>query len=131
VRVKSLLEPLLRISNAAFCVLLTAFAAVQYNDPDIYLWIPVYLLPAFLSGRLAYRPADPLTPLMHTFLVVGLGAGIAATVWTWPEVEGFWRREVWWESEPVRESMGLMIAVAALVVAAISASIHTRRRGAR
>ena len=128
---ESLLQSPLRFANASFCILLTAFAAVQYNDPDIYMWLPVYLWPAFLSGRAAYRPADLMTPVLLTLLIAGLVFGIAAVVWTWPEVAGFWRREVWWESEPVRESMGLMIAVAALAVAAISASIHTRRRGAR
>jgi hypothetical protein len=125
------MDILLRIANALFCVLLTAFAAVQYNDPDSYLWIPVYLLPAFLSARAAYRPADLLTPALFTLVVAALVFGIAAVAWSWPEVDGFWRREVWWESEPVRESMGLMIAVAALVVAAISASIQRRRHTAR
>lgn len=24
------------------------FAAVQYNDPDPYLWVPIYLYPAYL-----------------------------------------------------------------------------------
>ena len=47
---------LLNLFNAFLCVLLIAFAAVQYNDPDFYFWIPVYLLPAALAGLAAYRP---------------------------------------------------------------------------
>lgn len=31
-----------------FIIMFLAFAAVQYNDPDPYVWIPTYLIPAFL-----------------------------------------------------------------------------------
>jgi len=58
-------------------------------------------------------------------------AAVAAVVWTWPASEGFWRRDIWWESEAVRESMGLMIVVAAMVVVAISVWGHRRRYLAR
>jgi hypothetical protein len=32
-----------------FIVMFVAFAAVQYNDPDPYIWIPLYLVPAAMS----------------------------------------------------------------------------------
>ena len=83
-------------------------------------------MPAFLSGRAAYRPADLLTPVLLTLLLAGLVSGLAAVAWTWPAVDGFWRREVWWESESVRESMGLMFGLVALAVAAFSASRYRR-----
>ncbi|MFY7908496.1 MAG: transmembrane 220 family protein [Emticicia sp.] len=31
-----------------FVVMFFVFALVQYNDPDPYVWIPVYLIPAYL-----------------------------------------------------------------------------------
>lgn len=34
--------------NATFIVIFILFAAVQYNDPDPYIWIPIYLYPAAL-----------------------------------------------------------------------------------
>ena len=40
--------------NQLFVFIFILFAAVQYNDPDPYLWIPIYLYPAvlcFLAAR--------------------------------------------------------------------------------
>lgn len=34
--------------NITCIVLFVVFAALQYNDPDPYLWIPIYLYAAFL-----------------------------------------------------------------------------------
>ena len=36
--------------NIVFAVLFVLFAALQYNDPDPYLWIPIYLYPAALCS---------------------------------------------------------------------------------
>jgi Transmembrane family 220, helix len=38
----------MRIAKYVFMVIFIAFAIVQYNDPDPYLWIPVYLFPVYL-----------------------------------------------------------------------------------
>ncbi|MDF2437763.1 MAG: hypothetical protein K0Q95_2139 [Bacteroidota bacterium] len=35
--------------NVIFVVLFIIFAALQYNDPDPYIWIPIYLYAALLS----------------------------------------------------------------------------------
>ena len=34
--------------NYLFVFIFISFAVVQYNDPDPYLWIPIYLFPAAL-----------------------------------------------------------------------------------
>lgn len=34
--------------NITFIVLFIIFAALQYNDPDPYIWIPIYLYAAWL-----------------------------------------------------------------------------------
>ncbi|HEY0054859.1 MAG TPA: transmembrane 220 family protein [Pedobacter sp.] len=39
---------LINTVNAVFIVLFVASAALQYNDPDPYLWMPIYLYPAVL-----------------------------------------------------------------------------------
>ena len=49
-------KTLLQIVNAFLCVVLIAFAVVQYNDPDFYFWVPVHLLTAALAGLAVYRP---------------------------------------------------------------------------
>ncbi len=114
-------KTLLQIINAFLCVLLIAFAAVQYNDPDFYFWVPVYLLPAALAGLAAYRPQRLHNPPFSAVLLVCIVASIVGTLWFWPTEEGFWRREVWWESETAREGMGFMIVTVALLVVAFSA----------
>lgn len=38
----------MKIFNYIFTFIFIVFAVLQYNDPDPYLWIPIYLYPAFL-----------------------------------------------------------------------------------
>jgi len=44
----------MKIFNLVFVVLFILFAALQYNDPDPYLWIPIYLYGAFVCW-MAYK----------------------------------------------------------------------------
>jgi hypothetical protein len=38
----------MKILNLIFCILFILFAALQYNDPDPWLWMPIYLYAAVL-----------------------------------------------------------------------------------
>jgi hypothetical protein len=40
--------------NLFFCIVFIFFAALQYNDPDPYVWMPIYLYAALLC-RLAFK----------------------------------------------------------------------------
>lgn len=44
----------MRTFNLVCIVLFVIFAALQYNDPDPYIWMPIYLFGAFLCFE-AYR----------------------------------------------------------------------------
>lgn len=44
----------MKIFNLIFTILFLISAGLQYNDPDPYVWIPLYLLAAFLCFR-AYQ----------------------------------------------------------------------------
>jgi len=44
----------MKVFNIFFCFIFILFAALQYNDPDPYIWMPVYLYTAFLCW-LAFR----------------------------------------------------------------------------
>lgn len=44
----------MKIFNLIFCVIFVLFAALQYNDPDPYIWIPIYGYAAVLCW-LAFR----------------------------------------------------------------------------
>lgn len=43
----------MKIFNWFFCILFVFFAALQYNDPDPYVWMPIYLY----SSALCYLAA--------------------------------------------------------------------------
>jgi hypothetical protein len=38
----------MKVFNLIFCILFILFAALQYNDPDPYVWMPIYLYTAIL-----------------------------------------------------------------------------------
>jgi hypothetical protein len=40
--------------NIIFCIVFVLFAALQYDDPDPYLWVPIYMYTAVLCW-LAFR----------------------------------------------------------------------------
>ena len=44
----------MKVFNITFCFLFIVFAALQYNDPDPYLWVPIYMYTAVLCW-LAFR----------------------------------------------------------------------------
>lgn len=41
----------MKIFNIVFVFLFTLFAALQYNDPDPYIWVPLYLYAAVLCWQ--------------------------------------------------------------------------------
>ena len=49
----------MKIFNIAFCLIFILFAALQYNDPDPYLWVPIYLWVAFLCMQAARQKFFP------------------------------------------------------------------------
>jgi uncharacterized membrane protein YjdF len=44
----------MKIFNLVFTILFIIFAALQYNDPDPYVWIPIYLVSAYVCFQ-TYR----------------------------------------------------------------------------
>lgn len=43
----------MKVLNWSFTVMFVLFAALQYNDPDPYIWVPLYLYAAFLCMQSA------------------------------------------------------------------------------
>jgi hypothetical protein len=106
----------MRYVHIVLGLLMVAFAAVQYNDPDALLWIVIYLVPAAWAFAAAFRLAQVRSLAGERLLWLSVAIGAATTVYYWPTVPGFWRKEVWWVEETAREGMGVMIALAVLVV---------------
>lgn len=43
------------IVNSVLCLIFLLFVGVQYNDPDPYLWVPIYGFVAWVCGRAAVK----------------------------------------------------------------------------
>jgi hypothetical protein len=96
-------------------LLMVAFAAVQYNDPDALAWIVIYLVPAAWAFAAAFRPARVRSLAGERLLWATLVIGAGILVSYWPTVPDFWVKDVWWIEETAREGMGAMVAFAVLL----------------
>ena len=121
------------ILNSLICLLMLMFAVLQYNDPDPWLWVSIYLVPGLWAGLAAAMPnltrrkgARRLLGLCIALTLVGVG-------FYWPDVPGFWKPAIWWHGdlamttsqvELAREGMGMIIALVALVIVYFS---HSKR----
>ena len=121
------------ILNSLICQLMLMCAVLQYNDPDPWLWVSIYLVPGLWAGLAAAMPnltrrkgARRLLGLFIALTLVGVG-------FYWPDVPGFWKPAIWWHGdlamttsqiELAREGMGMIIALVALVIVYFS---HSKR----
>jgi hypothetical protein len=102
----------MRYVNGFFCVVLTLFALVQYNDPDAVLWFLIYAIPAAWGGLAAFRPDLLATgPATIGAYAVCLAAAVLGSLYLWPSLP-----ENWIHMEEEREGLGLIIATTALIV---------------
>ncbi len=61
----------MKIFNIIFCFLFIVFAGLQYNDPDPYVWMPIYLFSAvccWLAARQRFYPRWYLTGIAVYFV---------------------------------------------------------------
>lgn len=99
-----------------FALLFAVFAAVQYNDPDPQLWVPIYGFAAVASllSCVGFRARH--IPSWFYWLMAVVYAG--AAIWQWPPAfEGFLLNEVGMKTiniELARESGGLAICALAM-----------------
>lgn len=114
----------MRTVNMLLGLLMVVFAALQYNDPDPLLWIFIYLVPAGWAFAAAFRLAQVRSQAGERLLWATLVVGAATTVYYWPTMPAFWRKEVWWVEETAREGMGVMIALAVLLVVLATALLR-------
>ncbi len=114
----------MRYVHIVLGLLMVAFAAVQYNDPDALLWIVIYLIPAAWAFAAAFRPAQVRSLAGERLLWASVAIGAATTVFYWPTMPNFWLKDVWWVEETAREGMGVMIAFAVLLVVLANALLR-------
>jgi hypothetical protein len=60
--------------NYMFIVLFLLSAALQYNDPDPYLWIPIYCWGAWLCWLALKQKFPPILYLLSALFYIGYAA---------------------------------------------------------
>lgn len=114
----------MKIFNLIFCVIFILFAGLQYNDPDPYIWIPIYLFVAILCWMAFRQKFYPRLYLAGIFIFIVYGAFLFF------QEDGMldWMREHETEDiasemkatkpwiEATREVLGLVILVIVLLV---------------
>jgi Transmembrane family 220, helix len=58
----------MKVFNFIFCLLFIISAALQYNDPDPYLWIPIYLYGAVLCWQAFKNQFYPKATIAGIFI---------------------------------------------------------------
>lgn len=97
-----------RVANGVMMVVFLAGAAVQYNDPDRFLWVQLYLYPAVLSGYALSRRYSVLSPI-----------GAVSYFCGFVYLMRYWGHP-WIEIEEVREAFGLLICAAWMAVLSLT-----------
>ena len=120
----------MHILSAIMGFLLILFTAVQYNDPDGVYWGMIYSVAAAWCLLAAFKPGKLVQMPFNVLLGLSVAAAIAGVFYYWPQTPGWWTQDVWWETETAREGMGMMIALVAVLVAAITVFIKRPARPA-
>ena len=117
----------MRYLNMLLAIVMIAFVAVQFNDPDGLLWAVYYVVPAAWAGLAAFRIDLLRAPNGMRLLWASLVVWLGLMIFYWPPMASFWRKEVWMVEETAREGMGMMIAWATVVVAWLAARARPAR----
>jgi hypothetical protein len=124
----------MKVFNIFFCFVFIVFAALQYNDPDPYIWVPIYLYTAVLCW-FAFR--NKFYPKAYWFGIVVYALYAVYKIFDqnglldWIEVhqaeniaETMKAEKPWIEES--REFFGLLILIGVLVIDLIYAKRKSR-----
>ena len=114
----------MKIFNIFFIIIFLIFAALQYNDPDPYVWMPIYLYAAFLCYRAIQHKYSKVLYIIGLVGYIGYGIGLffdKVGVLDWMEkhqaeslVQSMQATKPW--IEETREFFGLVIVIVVLLI---------------
>lgn len=114
----------MKIFNIVFCILFIISAGLQYNDPDPVIWIPIYLLGAFISYSAVRNKYYPLLTLSGIIIFSIYAVYLffdKSGVLTWAtehhaeNIAGSMKAAKPWIEE-TREFFGLLILIVVLLI---------------
>jgi len=79
-------RPILLSVNVFFCIAFIGFAYLNLNDLDPWIWVPLYLVPAFFCGALVYKRIYPKLYLLFIAIFTVMAGYYFFTpdgVWDW------------------------------------------------
>jgi len=110
--------------NIIFCLLFVFSAALQYNDPDPYVWMPVYMYGAVLCWLAFRNKYYPKAYLIGIFIYLGYATYLFFAkdgVLDWmnkhnaEDIAATMKAEKPWIEE-TREFFGLLILIVVLAI---------------
>lgn len=114
----------MKIINWFFIVLFVISAALQYNDPDPYVWMPLYLYGAFLCYQAILKKYNPAMYIIGLVVYASYAAYLffdKTGVLSWTNehnaesiVQSMHAEKPW--IEETREFFGLIILIASLLI---------------
>ncbi|HVG16934.1 MAG TPA: transmembrane 220 family protein [Chitinophagaceae bacterium] len=117
----------MKVFNIVFIILFLVSAVLQYNDPDPYLWIPLYLFGAYLCYEALYKRFKPALYIVGFVVYIGYAIYLFFDnngVLTWANkhnaenIAATMKATKPWIEE-TREFGGLLILIIALTVNAV------------
>jgi hypothetical protein len=113
----------MKIFNLVFCLLFIVSAGLQYNDPDPYLWIPIYLIGSLISFKAFQGICLPRLSLLFSIFLFIYSIYLFFDkygVLTWifdhqaEDIAGSMKASTPWIEE-TREFFGLIILIIVLI----------------
>ncbi len=107
-------------ATALFAILCLTSAGLQWNDPDPWAWVAIYLAAAAATVTALVRPSAWWAPVVVGAVAVGWGGWLWSRVAGIVEVTDLWRKmsEKGGAVEEMREAGGLTIVAVACGLAA-------------
>jgi hypothetical protein len=114
----------MKFFNLLFCLLFIFSAALQYNDPDPYVWMPIYMYGAVLCWLAFRNKFYPKACLIGIIVYSVYAAGLffwKDGVWDWitqhhaEDIAATMKAEKPWIEE-TREFFGLVILIVVLAI---------------
>lgn len=114
----------MKVFNLLCCIIFVLFSALQYNDPDPYVWMPIYLYAAVLcwfAFRNRYFPIAYLLGIVVYAVYAIYKFFDENGVWDWmtkhnaANIAGTMKAEKPWIEE-TREFFGLVILIVVLSI---------------
>ena len=114
----------MKIFNIIFCLLFIIFAALQYNDPDPYVWMPIYMYSVVLCWLAFRNKFYPKAYLIGIIIYAVYAIGLffwKDGVWDWmtrhqaEDIAATMKAEKPWIEE-TREFFGLVTLIVVLLI---------------